>query len=116
MPIDNPANLSEVLSNKLDKLNNTNPAWVLFVQDHIDYVKTNSSIVEITDEIRDRYRYKFEHFLRDNKCNQSIIWIAKLLNNVAMFEHFITRDFILIPNINYINNLYRLYRTSINES
>ena len=106
--------LINLIDERLDNLNNTDTNWVIFVNDHINYIKENSSPVIITDADRDRYRYKFKHFLRENKCNRSIFWIATLINELTMYEDFVLKEYILIPNISYIKNLYRQYRTSRN--
>ena len=108
--------LSDTLSSMIDKLSNTDPAWVIFINDHIDSIKANAFTVTITDAIRDRYRYKFEHFLRDVNCPQNIMWIASIINEVTMYEDFVVKETILIPDGAFISNLYRKHRTSINLS
>jgi len=104
--------LIEQLDKKLSKLNITDVAWRVFITDHIDVIKAASSEISITDETRDRYRYKFEHLMRDNSCHPSIIWIARLINDITMFEDFTTRSTLLIPGVTEINQLYRVFRTS----
>jgi len=106
--------LTEYLSNKLDKLNNTDQDWVTFVIDHIDVIRENSTTISIDASTRDRYAYKFEHFMRDNGCSSNIVWIARMLNDVTMYEDFTKHDTIVIPSISHINALYRNYKLSTN--
>lgn len=107
--------LTQALALKIDLLSNTDPAWVTFVNDHISYIRQNSRIVTIDDAARDRYRFKFEHFLRDNICSANVFWIATLINDLTQYENFVLREQILIPNVAYIKVLYRKYQTSRNE-
>ena len=102
------------LESKIDKLSNTDKSWVTFIHDHINFIRNEATTIPVTDADRDRYRHKFEHFLRDNQCHQSVIWIAFLINDLSMYEEFIFKDTVMIPNISYINTLYRKYRTSKN--
>jgi hypothetical protein len=107
--------LTDLLKEKNSKLNNDqDPDWVIFINDHLDVIKENAKVVELSNADRDRYLNKFDHFLRDNYCNLNVVWIAKLINEVTMYENFVLKNFILIPNVQHITNLYRIYRTSRN--
>ncbi len=109
------SSLIEQLSTKSTKLSNTDSAWALFINDHIPLIKTKCITVIIDDVIRDRYIYKFDHFLRDNVIRADISWIAKLINDLTMYDDFTLRSYILLPDITQIENLYRQYRTSRNK-
>lgn len=108
--------LQTMIDSKLSKLNNKDQDWVIFVHDHINIIKENAIEIYIDDAIKDRYIYKFDHFLRDNFCDLNIMWIAKLINNLCDYDDFTIYQYILIPNFSHIMNLYRIYRTSINLS
>ena len=116
MSAENPATLVEILNKRIDRLANTDPDWVVFINDHITYIKEDCQSVHITDAIRDRFQYKFYHFLREHLCSPSIAWIAYIINDLTMYEDFTLKPVILIPNIVYIQNLYRRYRTSRNNT
>lgn len=106
--------LQTIIDSKLNVLNNKDSDWVTFICDHIPQIKENANIVAIDDVVRDRYIYKFDHFLRDNNCNINIIWIAKLINRVNDYDDFTINNIIYIPSYNHIQQLYRIYKTSIN--
>lgn len=106
--------LQDKLNTMIDKLTNVDPLWVIFVKDHLSYIKSASVVVEVTNADRDRYRFKFEHFLRDKQCQPSVMWIARLINDLSMYEDFTTRDTIAIPSIADVTQLYRKYRTANN--
>jgi hypothetical protein len=109
-----PTRLIDKLKVISSDLNNSNIQWVTFVQDHLKYIRANGIVITITDEIRDRFRTKFDHFLRENNCEQNIWWIASILNDVTDYADFTLKDTVVIPDRGYILNLYRKYRTSIN--
>lgn len=106
--------LTTILTKRIDKLHDLDSDWVTFIRDHIEPIKANSRIVAITDADRDRYLHKLKHFLRDNLCNQNIMWIARLINDLNSYENFTTRQSLYIPDLRYITELYRIYRTSRN--
>lgn len=106
--------LQTLLKEKLSQVNNLDEKWIIMVHDHIEHIKDNSFQVEITDADRDRYMFKFDHFLRDKNCNINIMWIAKLINGIINYDDFTTRQYILIPDQTYISTLFRLYKTSTN--
>ena len=108
-------NLISQLTTKSTRLLNTDSAWALFVNDHIALIKAKCSTVIITDIIKDRYVYKFDHFLRENTIRADIGWIAKLVNDLTMYDDFTLRSYVLLPDISQIEDLYRLYRTSRNK-
>lgn len=109
------ASLISQLNDKSSKLLNTDSAWALFINDHIPIIKTKCTTVIIDDIIRDRYLYKFDHFLRDNTIRSDIGWIAKLINDLVMYDDFTLRSYVLLPDVVQIENLYRQYRTSRNK-
>lgn len=106
--------LQTLLKEKLSQVNNLDEKWIIMVHDHIEHIKDNSFQVEVTDADKDRYMFKFDHFLRDNNCNINIMWIAKLINGIINYDDFTTRQYILIPDQTYISTLFRLYKTSTN--
>lgn len=108
--------LTDSLAKMNTNISNTDKNWVIFVQDYIVPIKENAFSLTITPEIIDRYHYKFEHLLRENNCPTSIMWIARLINELTMYEDFAVKPSILIPDITFINTLYRKYRTSKNLS
>lgn len=107
--------LLDKLGAMVGKLDNTDPAWVVFITDHIDYVKRSSTVIGITDAIRDRYRHKFEHFMRDQSCNRQLIWVAKMINDLETYSDFTLKQVVMIPDTSTITDLYRKYRTSRNN-
>lgn len=109
-----PVSLVSKLTEMVSELNNSNQQWVTFVIDHLKYIRENGIIIPMTDEIRDRFRTKFDHFLREHNCEQNIWWIAYILNDITDYADFTLKDTIVIPDRGYIVNLYRKYRTSIN--
>jgi len=104
--------LIEQLSRKLTRLSNTDPAWVTFITDYINVIRDNSDYIAIEDSDRDKFKYKFDHYLREANVNQSIHWIAKLINNLTQYEDFTLLPAVWIPSKTFINQLYRLYQTS----
>jgi hypothetical protein len=100
------------ITTKITKLNNTDKDWVIFVNDHVEMIKSSAFEVVVSDADRDRYLYKFDHFLRDNNCDINIVWIAKMINYLNSYDDFTIKSSILIPDQSTIFSLYRLYRTS----
>lgn len=100
------------ITTKMTKLSNTDKAWVIFINDHIETIKDTAFEVAVSDADRDRYLYKIDHFLRDNGCDINTMWIAKMINYLNSYDDFTIKQSILIPNHNTIFSLYRLYRTS----
>lgn len=116
MPIGSFNTLVDELSRMKTKISDTSDlAWVTFVTDHKKHIITNSVIVPLDNASKDRYKLKLEHFLRDNSGNISAYWICRMINDLNEYDEFTLRDFIYIPNMGYITNLYRSYRTSINH-
>ena len=109
-------NLTDLLNIRVDALSELDSGWVTFVNDHISQIIKNSTSVTVTAAAQDRYRMKFAHFLRDNGGSPNLDWIAVMINNVSKYEDFTVLPIIMVPQLNYITNLYRLYRTSRNNA
>lgn len=108
--------LIDQLTNKNTKLTNNDAGWIIYINDHIDIIKSESTTVVIDDIIRDRYRFKFDHFLRDNTIRIDIAWIAKLINDLDTYDDFTLRTFVYLPDVTKIETMYRQYRTSIRQA
>ena len=106
--------LVDTLSTLINSYSNTDQAWVTFITDHIPYIQTNSMVVIIRDSDRSKYLNRLDRYLLDNGCDQSILWIAKLINGTNLYQDFTTKNSILVPPLAYINTMYRLYRTTVN--
>lgn len=104
--------LQTIIDEKMNQLNNTDQDWVTFICDHINTIKDDALTYVIDEVIRDRYMFKFDHFLRDNNCNINIMWIAKMLNRVTDYDDFTINNVIYVPKLSLIQKLYRIYRTS----
>lgn len=104
--------LTEILANKLDNFSNLDQAWYQIILDHKTHIREESTILEISDEDKARFKYKLEHFLRENGINNSIHWIIRLINELDMYYDFTILNSLYIPPIQVISNLYRQYRTS----
>lgn len=93
---------------------NTDNAWVTFIMDHKEYIKNNSSLVSISLEDKNKYKYMFKAFLRSKSINQESFWIISIINNlVDVDKEFTERDFLFAPGKDLITSLYRKYKTSI---
>ena len=108
--------LSDTLGSMINNFSNTDQKWVVFVKDHLKLIKQNSRVIPIDSAVIDRYKYKFEHFLRDNNCTQSLNWIASLENDLASYDEFTLKSSILITDVSYLNLLYRKYKYSQNSN
>lgn len=110
----NPVPLSRRLSNRIDNpiFNNESIEWFMFVLDHVDKLKSESKIVEISLENKNRFQNRFKAFLRFIDLDQRADWIVMLINNITDPNDFISRDYLYIFEENALTLLYRSYKTS----
>ena len=105
--------LSALLANKLDNYSNLDQAWVQVILDHKQVIRDECNILEITDEDRSRFKFKLDHYLRENSVPVTLHWVTKFINELEMYEDFTDRKALYIPNTQILSNLYRKYRTTL---
>ena len=105
--------LSALLANKLDNYSNLDQAWVQVILDHKQVIRDECNILEITDEDRSRFKFKLDHYLRENSVPVTLHWVTKFINELEMYEDFTDRKALYIPNTQILSNLYRKYRATL---
>ena len=104
--------LIDVLSNFESSLTNTDKDWVIFVRDHKQYLINKANKIPITPEMIDRYKYKFNFFMLENKINLDMHWIIMMINDFNDLEDFSNKENVYLPDRSDIIALYQLYKTA----
>jgi len=108
--------LTDILVSKIDNFSNLDLGWYQMILDHKQMICRESPVIIISDEDKVRFKFKLEHFLRENHINQAIHWIVRLVNDLDTYHDFTLLNALYTPQLQTISNLYRQYRTSITVS
>lgn len=85
--------------------------WVRFIADHRRNIIETASTHLIDNDDKNRFKYSLFEYLQEKQIDTRIMWIVQWLNDLPSQKDFINVSSIIIPNINYIENLYRSYRS-----
>lgn len=111
---DNNSSFTENINYDLsgESLNDTNPDWIQFVQDHREYITARSTLVEITPNEMVYYKYRIRKYLIYRGYNPSLEMVFRTVNHLKNnndFDEDITK--VYLPNTNVLNELRRSYKT-----
>lgn len=104
--------LTLIKDNVILDLSPTDPAWVQFVSDHLDYIASQSERFTIEAALINRYKYNLRLFLKENRQrNYDIAWIVLLVNQIPSDLYFSEVCTIYIPTDQFMKSLYQKYQT-----
>jgi hypothetical protein len=94
----------------------SNPDWVQFVDDHIDYILANSAKFELTPQTAERYAYRMRQFLKlEMSRHYDIEWIVLKINGIPNDFEFRKQITLSIPEDSFISDLYQKFMSSQSE-
>ncbi len=99
----------KALSEKMTNHDNTDPDWVQYVYDHLDYIKQTSGYTLIPKEIMFQYRFRPELYLESINTNRSLTWIFLLINKIHTKENFKDINHVYVINPKAIQQMYSQY-------
>lgn len=112
---DNNASFSSYLDTVIasDKTNDTDAAWLHFLQDHYRYLRNNSTISYVSESTMLRYAYRIRDYLNDVHGKHSDIELAfRVINHLPNDVDFTTKVTMLyIPDPQTVRQLYRAFLT-----
>ena len=94
-----------------DRMGNTDQNWVQFINDHKRYIRSQSTIVNLTTYDLARYRFRpYEYFNDKVQISQTLTWIYCLINDIRAIEDFNqTISKLWIPDPKVIIDLRKSY-------
>lgn len=94
------------------KYNLTHPGWVRFYKDYKMLILQNSTRVQITPMDMHVYEYRLTDYIRYMSYDPSLDAITLYINDMYTDMDFTNRTYILVPNEDYIKNLYTKWKTA----
>ena len=89
------------------------PAWLQFLHDYTDEIRLHSGILEVTEALMLRYRYRIRDFLAEHIAPdtglEQVFHIVNRLSNDLDFNFDVKQ--VYIPDRTYIETIYRTFRT-----
>jgi hypothetical protein len=107
--------LNDRLKAKIDPMQNSDPAWVQYVRDHIPALRESSRSIQLDGSMLNAFDYKLYHLLDEQGCSPSMHWIVAVINNIEIELGSLSLGRVselLIPDSGFVNELYRQYRTT----
>jgi hypothetical protein len=95
-----------------EPLDDVDPDWIQFVQDHREYITTRSTLVEITPNEMVYYKYRIRKYLTYKGYNPGLEMAFRTINHLRNnndFDEDITK--VYLPNSEVLNELRRSYKT-----
>lgn len=87
--------------------------WIIFLQDHKEIIKENSTWEELTEATMKRYQYRIRDFLLDRKHQFGMEQAFRVVNRLHSDMDFVMGlDGVWIPNDKYITELRDQYYTN----
>lgn len=108
----------EILNSILneDQYNKGERAWLLYLQDHREYIIERSKLVEITPNEMAYYKYRIRKYLSYKGYNSDYDKIFRIINRLPLdmqFNENVTK--VYLPDSTVIAELRRLYQTLKNQ-
>lgn len=106
--------LANVWKESITNLEDPSDEWLHYLRDHKEIIREHSIYIQIPAEEMVRYRYRLEDYafeVHGIAMKQAAI-VLRVINEYASNMDFDTAvTAIYIPDIGYLNELYRMYRT-----
>ena len=108
----------EILNSILneDQYNKGERAWLLYLQDHREYIIERSKLVEITPNEMAYYKYRIRKYLSYKGYNSDYDKIFRIINRLPLdmqFNENVTK--VYLPDSTVIAELRRSYQTLKNQ-
>ena len=104
--------LTDIMDSRTTKLGPGDRAWKTFIQDHIQYIRSKSTAVSVTENHANRLQDNISQMLSEMGCDQKIIWVAKLINRIDLRSILNVDDIVLIPDTSLLSSMYSKFNTS----
>jgi hypothetical protein len=105
--------LIDIINSKIGKYNNNDDAWVQFIKDHREPIIKNSTMREPSLTYQNPYMYNLDAYLRSIAFDMSAVWIVRYINGYDTSKDFKNVSYLYVPDMNYIRELYEVYRTNV---
>lgn len=115
---DSTANRSfaRVINQKInnDIYHSTEADWIQFLQDHRSLLIANSTEVQLTEAVMNRYQYCIRSYLREeHHVNESVDQAFRIVNKLHNeMEFTLALGSVYVPKVDYVNNLHNIFRTA----
>ena len=96
--------------NRILKLNNPEREFILFLKDHRSVILKESTIQTLDASDNQLYRYRPKDYLKSINYDVNFEWYVLWINQIKTIAEFNNIDYLYLPNINTISNLYTIYR------
>lgn len=93
------------------KYNPSDIRWVHFIQDHKNYLISNSETIVISENISNLYKYRPVDFLKSISVSFDMIWIIQFINDILEPMNFVNKSHIYKPTVKTISDLKIRYNT-----
>lgn len=106
------------LYTKLKNYNNTakDTNWVKFIQDHKEYIKTQSNRRRLTINEISVYRHRVKEFIIvQSLCEYELIWILLLINDMLDNISLENKTLLYVPSKDIIDDLRKKYTTFVGK-
>ena len=108
----------EILNSILneDQYNKGERAWLLYLQDHREYIIERSKLVEITPNEMAYYKYRIRKYLSYKGYNSDYDKVFRIINRLPLdmqFDENVTK--VYLPDSTVIAELRRSYQTLKNQ-
>lgn len=103
--------LKNMYADPEDTGNLTDRLWVQFVRDHQDELIASSIPKAISIEHMHKVRYRPMTYLTEENIPVGHLWIFLMINRLLNSNEFVGLSTLLIPNIEYIVELYEKHNT-----
>ncbi len=94
-------------------ISDDNGPWRQFVLDHADYIKENSELYSVGDQLINIYKYDLRRFLKDRmNRTEDIEWIFLIINDLKSDFDFDKTGNYWIPSDQFMIELFNNFQTS----
>jgi hypothetical protein len=101
----------DLINRDFPEFEDTDPEWVLFLEDHRAAILSEASILELTDDIIVMYENRSEDLLERMRYPRSLSWIFLWLNGIFGDEDFIPASKMIFPEVKTISFLREQFKT-----
>lgn len=101
--------LKTELSKFITDISDEDPEWRIFLEDFKVELSINSKVYAFTEYLKEVYRFRTDHFLREHNIPADMLWLVVWINNLKSQLSLDGQDYLIIPNYNYVKELRSKY-------
>ena len=103
----------DMITNMACDIDETDNLWYKFVVDHKALLLANAKSYNISLSLMSAMKYNVYKFFRYMNLNPSYAWIALYISDIHNDIEFANITTLMVPNKQYVDDLYTLYQTTI---